>query len=99
MEATDADETALETGVERTRRSLIGRVRDLLRRGSDDETWEQVEEALISADLGAELAIEVVGRARARRDLPSDLALQSELVDLFAPRDPTPWPRKHAPNG
>jgi fused signal recognition particle receptor len=98
MEAPYANDAALETGVERTRRGLVGRVRDLLRRGSDDDTWEQVEEALISADLGAELAIEVVGRARARRDLPPDLALQSELVDLFASRDPTPWPRKPAPD-
>jgi fused signal recognition particle receptor len=98
MSAPAEDAATLETGVERTRRGLVGRVRDLLRGGSDDDTWEQVEEALISADLGAELAIEVVGRARARRDLPADLALQSELVDLFAARDPTPWPRKPAPD-
>jgi fused signal recognition particle receptor len=98
MSAPPEDAATLETGVERTRRGLVGRVRDLLRVGSDDDTWEQVEEALISADLGAELAIEVVGRARVRRDLPADLALQSELVDLFAPRDPTPWPRKPAPD-
>ena len=31
--------------------------------------------ALIAADLGADLTIEVVARARARRDLPPDLAL------------------------
>jgi fused signal recognition particle receptor len=98
MSAPAEDAATLETGVERTRRGLVGRVRELLRGGSDDDTWEQVEEALISADLGAELAIEVVARARARRDLPADLALQSELVDLFAPRDPTPWPRKPAPD-
>lgn len=36
----------------------------------------------------------VVSRARARRDLAPDLALQHELIGLFAPRDPTPWPRK-----
>jgi fused signal recognition particle receptor len=94
VDSMDPTETSLEAGVARTRRGLIGRVRDLLRGSSDDETWEQVEEALISADLGATLAVDVVARARDRRDLPAELALQSELIDLFAPRDPTPWPRK-----
>jgi fused signal recognition particle receptor len=94
VDSMDPTETSLEAGVARTRRGLIGRVRDLLRGSSDDETWEQVEEALISADLGATLAVDVVARARDRRDLPAELALQSELIDLFAPRDSTPWPRK-----
>jgi fused signal recognition particle receptor len=93
---TPDDPAALEAGVERSRRGFVLRIRDLLRRGSDDDTWEQVEEALIGADLGAELTEEVVARARARRDLPPDQALEAELVTLFAPRDPTPWPRKPA---
>lgn len=84
----------LAAGTERSRRGFIGRIRDLLRGGGDDATWEEVEEALIGADLGAELTLEVVERARARRDLPPELALQGELVGLFAPRDPVPWPRK-----
>ncbi len=75
---------------------LVGRVRSILRGGSDDDAWERVEEALIGADLGADLTMEVVGKARARRDLPPELALQAELIALFAPRDPTPWPRKPA---
>ena len=37
-----------------------------------------------------------MAKARARRDLPPELALQAELIALFAPRDPTPWPRKPA---
>ncbi len=84
----------LRLGLERSRTGLVGRIRSILRRGSDDEAWEEVEEALIGADLGADLTMEVVARARARSDLPPDLALQSELIALFAPRDPTPWPRK-----
>jgi fused signal recognition particle receptor len=84
----------LVAGTERSRRGFVGRLRDLLRGGADDEAWEGVEETLIGADLGAELALEVVERARRRRDLPPDLALQAELIALFAPRDQTPWPRK-----
>jgi fused signal recognition particle receptor len=84
----------LQLGLERSRTGLVGRIRAILRGGSDDAAWEGVEEALIGADLGADLAMEVVTKARARRDLPSELALQAELIALFAPRDPTPWPRK-----
>jgi fused signal recognition particle receptor len=86
----------LQLGLERSRTGLVGRIRAILRGGSDDAAWEGVEEALIGADLGADLTMEVVGRARARRDLPPELALQAELIALFAPRDPTPWPRKPA---
>ncbi len=86
--------SSLQLGLERSRTGLVGRIRSILRQGSDDDAWEEVEEALIGADLGADLTMEVVGKARARRDLPPDLALQAELIALFAPRDPTPWPRK-----
>ena len=85
---------SLQAGTEKSRRGFVGRLRDLLRGGNDDDTWEQVEETLIAADLGAELTFQVVGRARARRDLVPDLALQVELIDLFAVREPVPWPRK-----
>jgi len=86
----------LQLGLERSRTGLVGRIRAILRGGSDDAAWEGVEEALIGADLGADLTMEVVSKARARRDLPPELALQAELIALFAPRDPTPWPRKPA---
>lgn len=89
---------ALEAGLERSRHGFVGRIRGLLRGGADDETWEAVEEALIGADMGAELAAEVIGRARTRRDLPPDLSLQAELIGLFTRRDPTPWPRKPGPD-
>ena len=91
-----SDPTSLQLGLERSRTGLVGRIRAILRGGSDDAAWEGVEEALIGADLGADLTIEVVTKARARRDLPPELALQAELIALFAPRDPTPWPRKPA---
>jgi fused signal recognition particle receptor len=95
-QGTDAQE--LWTGLERSRSGLVGRIRSVLGSGGGDEAWERVEEALIAADLGADLAIDVVERARRRRDLPPELALQAELIGLFAARDPTPWPRKPAPD-
>ena len=85
--------------VAKTRHGLGGRLRSLLRGDKiSDETWEEVEEALIGADVGAELAIDVVERARSRKDVENaEAAVVAELLDLFAPRDPTPWPRIPAP--
>ena|SRR5688500_11422517 len=86
------------TGVSRTRAGFVGRLRGLLRGPIDDDTWEEVEETLIAADVGAELAVRVVTRARARRDVEdAEAAVIAELVGLFAPRDPRAWPRIPAP--
>ncbi len=88
----------LQDALRPSRLGFAERVRNLLGAGQpDDETWEEVEEALISADLGAELAIEVCDRARARRDVPPQKALQLELLHLFATREPRPWPRIPGP--
>jgi fused signal recognition particle receptor len=86
--------TGYQAGVARTRQGFVGRLRGLLRGPIDDETWAAVEEMLIAADIGAELAGRVVERARARRDVANpEAAVEAELLALFAPRDPTPWPR------
>jgi fused signal recognition particle receptor len=59
----------------------------------DDEAWQEIEEALIAADLGAGLATRVVEGARSMRDLDPETAVKNELVGLFAPRQTTGWPR------
>jgi fused signal recognition particle receptor len=66
----------------------MSRLRGILGLGdADAATWEEVEETLISGDVGATLAIEVVERARARRhpDGP-EAAVRDELAALLAPR-------------
>jgi fused signal recognition particle receptor len=66
----------------------MSRLRGILGLGdADAATWEEVEETLISGDVGATLAIEVVERARARRhpDGP-EAAVRDELAGLLAPR-------------
>jgi fused signal recognition particle receptor len=76
----------------------MGRLRTLLSGPLDDAAWEEVEEALIAADVGATLAMQTVERARARRDVKdAEAAVTAELLALFTPRDPTPWPRVPAP--
>jgi fused signal recognition particle receptor len=90
--------TGYEQGVARTRQGVFSRLRGVLGRPMRDEEWEEVEEALIAADLGAGLAMSVVERARARRDTAdAEAAVKAELLNLFAPRDATPWPRIPAP--
>jgi fused signal recognition particle receptor len=91
-----ADEAHLEAGLERSRRGFVSRLHGLLGSGTPTEqTWEEVEEALIGADVGAHLAMEVLGRARERAFTSGpEIAVRHELTDLFAPREPVPWPRK-----
>ena len=61
------------------------------RRRRTPPTWEEVEETLIAGDVGASLAIEVVERARARRDPGGpEAAVRAELAALLAPRE-TGW--------
>jgi len=90
--------TGYEQGVAKTRQGVFARLRGVLGGPMSDADWEDVEEALIMADIGAILAGEVVERARARRDVAdARAAVEAELLALFAPRDPTPWPRVPAP--
>jgi len=90
--------TTYEEGVARTRQGVFSRLRGVFGRQMDDAAWDEVEEALIAADVGATLAAKVVERARARRDQSDpQAAVEAELLALFAPRDPTPWPRIPAP--
>jgi fused signal recognition particle receptor len=101
IDRTSADASGrvlLQDALRPSRLGFAERIRGLLGGGRpDDATWEEVEEALISADLGADLAIEVCDRARARTDVSPQKALQLELLGLFAARQAVPWPRIPGP--
>ena len=57
----------LGTGLERSRGGFVARLRGLLGGSAiPPEAWDEVEETLIAGDVGANLAMEVVERARAR---------------------------------
>ncbi len=77
-------------GVERSRGGFVARLKGLLGRGDPDATtWEEVEETLIAGDVGATLALEVVERARRRRDGAGPMdAVRAELTALLVDRDP-----------
>jgi fused signal recognition particle receptor len=93
------DGEAVEPEAERA--GLFSRLRDSLGRSrralaeqlalaafdpADDESWERLEEALISADVGVPTTAELVRRLEARGDLP-DLgeALVEESAGLLGP--------------
>jgi fused signal recognition particle receptor len=89
----------LEAGLQRTRQSFMGRLRGFLG-GGDAVSWDDVEETLIGADVGAALAMEVVDRAR-RRFEPGgpEAAVRAELAALLAPRAGTWSPRPSVAGG
>lgn len=88
----------LSAGMARTRERIGDRIAEIVGRGPDvgDEFWDDLEEALIAADMGALASAEIVEslRTHARReDLPDAAAVEDALVDLIAaalPASPDP---------
>jgi fused signal recognition particle receptor len=80
---------SLETGVARSRGGFMSRLRGILGDPSvDGKSWDEVEETLIGGDVGGQLAVEVVERARRRHDPAGNLAgVRAELAALLVPRD------------
>jgi fused signal recognition particle receptor len=71
-------------------RSSLGRTRNVIRLPlgrfdpRDDESWEELEEALISADVGVAATEELVERLRTRRDVDElEQALVEEIAGLL----------------
>jgi fused signal recognition particle receptor len=77
-----------EAGVKRSRESWFGRVAGLLRAGRlDEDVWEELEEMLVSADVGVETSLSLIeglrNEAKERR-----LREQGDLIE-FLKRDIT----------
>ncbi len=89
------DEEKTKQATEKTRRGLFGQVTSLFRGAKlDEELWEQVEELLISADVGVESTMDLVDRLRERvrseRSSTSEEALdllKEEMVDMIRVED------------
>ena len=93
-------EAALDAGLERTRGGFMSRLRGFLGSGTDaGPSWDDVEETLIAGDVGATLAIDLVERARRRRDPGGpEAAIRAELAALLVPRD-LAWSPRSAVSG
>jgi fused signal recognition particle receptor len=67
----------------------MSRLRGLLKGGPAEADWGSVEELLIAGDIGGDLAMEVVERARSRQDAPNaEAAVRAELAALLIPSHP-----------
>ena len=94
------DEAALEAGLERTRGGFMSRLRGFLGTGGEGPSWDDVEETLIAGDVGAALAIDIVERARRRREPGGpEAAVRAELAALLVPRDLAWSPRSAVAGG
>jgi fused signal recognition particle receptor len=79
----------LAEGLQKTRGGFMSRLRGILKSGPAAADWESVEELLIAGDVGGGLALDVVERARARKDAVSaESAVRDELAALLIPSDP-----------
>ena len=82
-----------EQAVAKSRESWFGRMASLLRRSRlDDDLWDELEELLISADVGVALTERMIKRVRteagSRRVSEADEvleALKEEMVDILTP--------------
>ncbi len=93
-------EGSLDAGLERTRGGFMSRLRGFLAGGPEGPSWDDVEETLIAGDVGAALAMDVVERARRRRDpAGAESAVRAELAALLVPRDPDWAPRPSVEGG
>jgi fused signal recognition particle receptor len=94
-------EAALEAGLERTRGNFMTRLRGFLGTGTGEgPSWDEVEETLIAGDVGAALAIDLVERARRRREPGgAEEAIRLELASLLVARDLAWTPRSAVAGG
>ena len=80
---------SLDEGLARTRGGFMSRLRGFLAGdGEVGPSWDDVEETLIAGDVGATLAMDIVERARRRRDPDgAEAAVRAELAALLVPRE------------
>lgn len=91
-----ADDLRIEASLKKTRSGILGQVGSLFHENEiGDELWEELEEALIVADVGMETTLELVESTRARvereavrRTDDAYLVLKQEMVKLLQPDEP-----------
>ena len=99
-EEQQADEQKIQQSLSRTRQGFFGRISGLLGRGEiTEETWEELEELLILADVGVNTTLSLVERLRervARERIRSadgvQAALREELLSILNAHPPVADP-------
>ncbi len=91
-----ADDVRIEESLRKTRSGIFGQVGSLFQENEiSDELWEELEEALIVADVGMETTMELVESTRTRvereavrKAADAYLILKQEMVKLLQPDEP-----------
>ena len=91
-----ADDLRIEESLKKTRSGIFGQVGSLFQANEiGEELWEELEEALIVADVGMDTTLELVESTRARveretvrRAADAYLILKQEMVKLLQPDEP-----------
>src|SRR5215472_3498729 len=74
----------LRDSLSRSRRALTDQIAAAAFDPADDASWERLEEALLTADVGVGATAELVRRLEARQDLTDlDSALAEEITAMF----------------
>ena len=96
QEEKSADDIRIEESLQKTRSGIFGQIGSLFQENEiSDELWEELEEALIVADVGMETTMELVESTRAgveregvRRSGDAYLILKQEMVKLLQSDEP-----------
>jgi fused signal recognition particle receptor len=85
VEEVSVDEAKAEAAIPSTP-GLANRIRSVFSRGVTEETWGELEDALIRADVGARAAADVVQRVRSSYRPPADPAdvVTDKVAAMFA---------------
>ena len=89
----------LEAGLEKTRSGFGARLRSAFGGIGTDADWDEVEETLITGDVGASLSMAIVERARKHRDMTVEAAVRAELEAILEGRGVEPWEPAPAADG
>ncbi len=87
-----------ELGVKRGKETWFGKIANIFKRGSfGDEVWEELEELLVSADVGVETTSKLLSKVkqRVKTDRLSEVsqireALKEEMISLLSVRSSRP---------
>jgi fused signal recognition particle receptor len=93
----ERERAALESGLEKSRVGFGARLRSAF--GGSTVDWDEIEETLITGDVGAARSMDLVERARKRRDLDPEAAVRAELTSLLTARDAEHWEPQPAAEG
>jgi fused signal recognition particle receptor len=92
------DREHLEEAVEKTRQGAFGRISDLFRQPIiTEETWEELEDLLIQADVGPATALTLVDRARKQVEreelktpVEAETAVRRQMVEILGANEHEP---------